>query len=32
MAGAGPHNMDYEPDTSALITSDCDAMRSPIVK
>ena len=24
--------MDYSPDTMALITSDCDAMRSPSIE
>ena len=27
-----PHNMDYSPDTMALTTSDCDAMRSTSIK
>ena len=27
--GAGPHNTDCPPNTTALITSDCAAMRLP---
>ena len=27
-----PHSIDQQPDTMALITSDCDAMRSPGIK